>query len=135
MAKVMRIAAALIQNRGGEVLLVRKQSTRAFMQPGGKIEGNETAVTALCRELDEELNLKIAPDNAIYMGTFQAVAANETDTELEAELFRIPISGGEEALTPQQEIAEIAWVNPRHTGLLPLAPLTRDTVLQLAIRG
>ena len=43
----IRIAAALIRNERGEVLLVRKRDTQAFMQPGGKLEPGESAAAAL----------------------------------------------------------------------------------------
>jgi 8-oxo-dGTP pyrophosphatase MutT (NUDIX family) len=47
----IRTAAAVIDDGAGNVLLVRKAGTRAFMQPGGKIDAGESAVDALVREL------------------------------------------------------------------------------------
>ncbi|MBA4768567.1 MAG: NUDIX domain-containing protein, partial [Porphyrobacter sp.] len=44
---VLRIAVARITNNRGEVLLVRKSGTLAFMQPGGKIEEGEEPSAAL----------------------------------------------------------------------------------------
>jgi 8-oxo-dGTP pyrophosphatase MutT (NUDIX family) len=72
----IRIAAALIDDGEGRLLLVRKAGTAAFMQAGGKIEGGEAAESALHRELGEELNW--TPDCApAFLGTFTAPAANE----------------------------------------------------------
>jgi 8-oxo-dGTP pyrophosphatase MutT (NUDIX family) len=42
----------------GRTLLVRKRHTTAFMQPGGKIDCDETAQRALVRELQEELGIR-----------------------------------------------------------------------------
>nr|WP_298170929.1 NUDIX domain-containing protein [uncultured Pseudomonas sp.] len=43
----------------GRLLLVRKGYTQALMLPGGKAEPDETAIAALTRELEEELNLSL----------------------------------------------------------------------------
>lgn len=40
------IAAALMVRENGDTLLVRKRGTTAFLQPGGKIEPEETAPEA-----------------------------------------------------------------------------------------
>jgi 8-oxo-dGTP pyrophosphatase MutT (NUDIX family) len=55
MSTPIRITAAVIRDRQGRVLLVRKRGTSAFMQPGGKIDTNESALAALAREVCEEL--------------------------------------------------------------------------------
>ena len=132
---VLHLSTALIQNRGGEVLLVRKRDTAIFMQPGGKIDPGETPARALIRELDEELGLEITESQLHPLGEFQASAANEPGRQLQAHLFRVTELRNLQGLSPAQEIAELAWVNPRHTGLLSLAPFTRDKVLPLAISG
>src|ERR1044072_8665615 len=75
----IRIAAGLIVNGAGRVLLVRKRGTTAFMQAGGKIEPHESPTQALARELEEELGICVAPDAPEYLGEFTAQAANETD--------------------------------------------------------
>jgi len=49
----IRIAAALLVRADGRTLLVRKRGTRAFMQPGGKIEQGEAPAEALALELRE----------------------------------------------------------------------------------
>ena len=69
-SKIIRIAAAVLIGPDGRTLLVRKRGTRAFMQPGGKIEAHEQPVNALARELEEELALNIDPASATYLGHF-----------------------------------------------------------------
>ncbi|WP_191487436.1 NUDIX hydrolase [Pseudomonas sp. FEN] len=125
-AKTIRIAAALLIGPDGRTLLVRKRGTRAFMQPGGKIEAGEQPVHALARELEEELGLLIDTAAATYLGQFAAPAANEPGHEVLAELFRVN-SGA--ALAPAAEIEEVVWIDPAGDGGLLLAPLTRDLIL------
>lgn len=124
----IRIAAALIENGRGEMLLVRKAGTRAFMQAGGKIEPHEQPIEALGRELAEELNWAGDIDAASYLGCFKAAAANEPGQTVEAELFLLRARGGMRA---NGEIDAMVWVNPTQARALDLAPLTQRCVLPL----
>jgi 8-oxo-dGTP pyrophosphatase MutT (NUDIX family) len=123
---IIRIAAALLLNRDGQTLLVRKRGTTAFMQPGGKIEAHELPVHALARELEEELGLVIDPARATFLGQFSAPAANEPGFVVEAEIFQLTIASD---VTPAAEIEEVRWIDPATDGDVVLAPLTRDLVL------
>jgi len=124
----IRVAAALVVGEGGRVLLVRKRGTQAFMQPGGKIEPHEEPLAALVRELEEELGLAVAPSVPVYLKRCVAPAANEPGFAVDAEVFRLSVTG---AVSPAAEIEEIAWVDPAAVPELPLAPLTRDHILPL----
>ena len=126
MPSTIRIAAALLIGTDGQTLLVRKRGTQAFMQPGGKIDAGEQPAEALARELHEELNLRIDPSAAVYLGTFSAPAVNERGFTVEAELFQVNIDVN---VTPAAEIEEVRWIDPAGDGGLQLAPLTRDLIL------
>ncbi|MDU9390104.1 NUDIX domain-containing protein [Pseudomonas sp. zfem002] len=128
MSKTIRIAAALLIDPRGQTLLVRKRGTLAFMQPGGKIEADELPVTALARELFEELGLRIDVTQACYLGNFSAPAANEPGFEVVCELFRVETA---EAVVPAAEIEEAVWVDAAAALELELAPLTRDRILPI----
>ena len=124
----IRIAAAVISDQTGRLLLVRKRGAESFMQPGGKIKPGEAPQTALTRELWEELGLVVDPRALAPLGRFAAPAANEPGRMVEADLFRLQIA---ENVQPAAEIEEIAWIDPSTTTDRLLAPLTRDHVLPL----
>jgi 8-oxo-dGTP diphosphatase len=128
-SRKISIAAAVIADASGRLLLVRKRGTSAFMLPGGKIEPDEEPVDALVRELREELGLVIDPGMASRLSLFSAKAANEPECTVEAELFALSIESQPVAAA---EIEEMIWLDPEATGTIELAPLTRDVVLRLS---
>lgn len=129
MSAVLHIVAAVAIDEEGRVLLVRKRGTTAFMQPGGKPEAGETLIAALARELLEEVGCAIKRPPA-HLGTFRASAANEPDTIVEADLYRVNLIG---VPRPLEEIDELRWIDPEQPGAITLAPLTRDHVLLIAV--
>jgi 8-oxo-dGTP diphosphatase len=125
----IHIAAALIEDGQGRMLLVRKSGTETSMQVGGKIEADENAQTALRRELLEEIGIEVKLTEGAYLGQFVEAAANEPEMLVRADLFRVistenPVASG--------EIAEALWVTPSEAMALKLAPLTKNHVLPLA---
>jgi DNA polymerase-3 subunit epsilon len=125
---VLRIAAAVVTDPGGRSLLVRKRGSGIFMQPGGKIESGESALSALTRELREELGLEVDPGETEYIGSYRAVAANEENTVVRAEVFFLttaeqPVAGA--------EIDELLWVERLDDISVEVAPLSRDSLLPL----
>jgi len=128
-SKVIRIAAALIDDEQGRVFLVRKRGTTAFMQAGGKIEVGETPFTTLARELAEELNFRLT-EMVPFLGMFSCTAANEPGRQLEAHLFHIRANNCEFRIAA--ELDEALWVSTEDAAGLRLAPFTRDHVLPLA---
>jgi len=129
---IIRIVAALVQDEERRVLLVRKKGTRAFMQPGGKLKHSETQLAAIERELGEELGCSVRPGSPVFLGTFTAPAANESDCLVEAALYQVELEG---TICAASEIEEITWIDPHSPGQVELAPLTRDKVLPLARVG
>jgi len=86
--RIIRIAAAVILDGDGRMLVVRKSGTDAFMQPGGKLEPGESAAECLARELHEELALVVALDELEPLGRFGADAANEAGWRVDCDVFR-----------------------------------------------
>jgi len=130
MPSLLRIAAALIDNDTGELFLVRKRGTIAFMQAGGKIDDGESPLQALLRELAEELQFTPTANEPKFLGTFSSVAANEPDHLLEAHLFHLRAAN--QQLDAAAELEEAVWVSIETAQRMHLAPFTREHVLPLA---
>jgi len=113
------IAAAVIIDDFGRTLLVRKKGTKAFMQPGGKIEAGETALQSLHREIKEELGALIS--KARYVGNFSAPAVNEPNHQVMAEVFAVELETEPEI---GAEIAEMHWAESECPALEEVAPLS-----------
>jgi 8-oxo-dGTP pyrophosphatase MutT (NUDIX family) len=123
----IEIAVALLTRGDGRTLVVRKRGTTTFIQPGGKLEPGERPIDALCRELEEELGLRIGPADLAFAGSYDGPAVNEPGTVV-AHAFRITV---DLPLTAAAEIEELAWIDPADPGDIVLAPLTRDRFLPL----
>ena len=131
-SRTIKVVAALIRDDEGRVLLVRKRGTSAFMQPGGKLGAGEDDVTALSREISEELGCLVVPVSVRALGAFDAVAANEPGFRVAANLYHVDVTG---EISPSREIDEAIWIDPASPPDIHLAPLTRDHVLPLACQA
>jgi len=128
----IEIAVALLSRADGLTLLVRKRGTTTFIQPGGKIEPGEIPADALCRELEEELGLRVSTEELIFAGSYPGPAVNEPGRTVVAHAFHITV---DVAVTAAAEIEELRWIDPANPGEIVLAPLTRDVFLPLIRRG
>ena len=128
MAKLhtLMISAACLLDADGRLLLVRKRGTSAFMLPGGKLEADEDALAALCRELQEELGLTFARSAFTPLGRFEAPAANEPDTRVRAEVFTGTL---DEPVSVAAELDAQRWLVRGEPWPDDLAPLLRLYVL------
>jgi 8-oxo-dGTP diphosphatase len=121
---VIEVVTAVIHDGESRVLVVRKRGTAVFMKPGGKREPGEDDLTALAREIGEELGCRLV--EATRLGEFEAPAANEPGTAVRASVYLARVGG---AIEPGAEIEEIAWIDARAPGSRRLAPLLVDAVL------
>lgn len=126
----IHVSAAVIVDEAGRVLVVRKQGTSMFMQPGGKPEAGESAAQTLIRELHEELGLELDEADLQPLGSFVSAAANEPGHRVIAEAFATSVDP--QAVRVQAELAELRWITPDDIATLPLAPLSVEHLLPIA---
>ncbi|WP_395639995.1 NUDIX domain-containing protein [Pseudolysinimonas sp.] len=125
----IHVAAAIVTDTAGRAVVVRKRGTTGYMQPGGKIERGESALSALIRELREELGLEVDVDATEFLGSYEAAALNEPGRTVRAEVFAL-VTDSE--LHPAAEIDALHWLeSPTDVESVELAPLTLDVMLPL----
>jgi 8-oxo-dGTP diphosphatase len=125
--KILTIAALQLLDPSGRILLVRKEGTTIFMQPGGKLEPGESPLAAVLREVQEEIGLVFTPDQVTSMGIWKGPAANEADTDIHAHLFAAQTMGNPKI---QAEIEQMLWLRPETAiARTDIAPLLREKVL------
>ena len=124
----LTISAACLFDEAGRLLLVRKRNTQGFMLPGGKAEPGEDALTALTRELQEELNLSLPAHALQPLDQFRAEAANEPDTWIDASVFQARLP---HPVSAAAELEELRWLARADVPPATLAPLLREHVLPL----
>ena len=123
------IVTAVIRDATGRMLVVRKRGTAIFMKPGGKREPGEDDLTALARELNEEIGCRLV--SASSLGAFEAPAANEPGFTVRSATYLAQVEGDIEA---RAEIEELAWIDPAAPGDMALAPLMRIVLPALLAR-
>jgi 8-oxo-dGTP pyrophosphatase MutT (NUDIX family) len=67
----------IIQNR--KLLLAFSNNKQCFYLPGGKVNPDETAAEALCREISEELNIRLVANELKYYTHIAAPAYGEKE--------------------------------------------------------
>lgn len=104
----LQVAAAVISNAAGEVLISRRppgvHQGGLWEFPGGKLERGEDAATALKRELLEELGIEVQQLHPLIR-----VPHDYTDKAVLLDVWRITAYRG---LAHGRESQPIAWVTP-----------------------
>ena len=102
-------SVAWLHWRSGKVLCVRSKGKDKFYIPGGKYEEGESDVTALAREIKEELGVKLVAESAKEVITIRAPAHGYSgSTKVAMKCFEASCAG---ILTTKSEIAELAWLS------------------------
>lgn len=125
--EITKVGLAAVE--GGHLLVVRKRGKTSFILPGGKPEAGEDELSALVRELDEELGCSLVFPT--FEGRFSDAAADQPDTSVVVILYSGSLSG---TPAPQAEIEEMAWLDLRRPNKLRLAPSLANLIVPYLCR-
>lgn len=129
---VLLVVAAAIFDAEGRILLAQRPEGKSMAGlwefPGGKVENGETPEEALCRELQEELQITVEPASLEPI-TFASFTYE--DFHLLMPLYRVVAWTG----TPKGlEGQAIDWVSPQALGDYPAPPADIPLFDELARR-
>lgn len=94
-------------NEKGEILVVKKYGSDIFINPGGRVEGNETQTETLKRELKEELDIEMI--EATPFDSFHSERAmHDPDSSLTIHVYIVKWTGD---IVPSSEIETAVWLS------------------------
>lgn len=109
--------------RDGQVLLLRRQDKRSHPRtwglPSGKIDHEETDVSAMIRELYEETRLLQSSENLRLIGKFHVISP---DVSFMYSLYRCDVSSDASVTINPTEHIEYQWIHPFDALRLDLIP-------------
>lgn len=106
MSDIIKAAGVILVGR--KLLFARSTGKSIYLAPGGKPEGDETVLQALVRELSEELNITVTPDDVEFFKRYEAPAAGQPGRMVEMHVFMVKHWDGQ--IRPGAEIAELRWL-------------------------
>lgn len=129
---VLLVVAAALFDGAGRILLAQRPKGKSMAGlwefPGGKVEEGETPEAALCRELQEELQVSARPADVEPL-TFASFGYE--DFHLLMPLYRVTRWTGEPKGLEGQALA---WVSPQALGDYPAPPADIPLFEELARR-
>ena len=124
----------IIQNK--KLLLAFSKNKQCFYLPGGKIDKGETAASALCREISEELNIHLDEKELRYYTHITAPAYGEPEgVIMEQDCFLVdktaePIASAEIDLLKYFSLKEyLTETNKAPGAVMILEKLKRDNLI------
>ncbi|QGN53709.1 (deoxy)nucleoside triphosphate pyrophosphohydrolase [Novosphingobium sp. Gsoil 351] len=127
------VAVALIDRHGRVLLQKRRPGGRhggLWEFPGGKIEGAESAKSALIREISEELAIEVEPAELFELGeTAEPSLAGSLVPALVLKLYRCARWVGDPCCLDAQEIG---WFTAEEAAMLAVPPLDQPFIERLA---
>ncbi|HHP0451005.1 NUDIX hydrolase [Vibrio harveyi] len=129
----MHKSAGIIIKKGA-LLVLRSKGKDTFYAPGGKLDSGETSEQALCRELHEEVGIKVTEENLVLFGRFEAPAHDKDGITLVMDVFFVSDYSGE--VVASNEIEECQWVDSSSVDDVAISTIFRNNVFpQLVEQG
>lgn len=129
MAYYNKVGLLVLNPEGTKFLVCQKTPehvTKEYILPGGKIETGETEVACLEREIQEELNSKVAVDSLEFVGEYSGIASGYADRDVNIRLYKGKISG---APSPSTEIQAFFWIGKEDIENPNVSPILKTQVI------
>jgi 8-oxo-dGTP diphosphatase len=123
---VLRVAAAILANRGRVLIAQRKAGDRLAGQwefPGGKIANGESPQQCVVREIEEELGIVVSIGE--FLGSH---LCREDQVTIDLLVYRAFLQGGEIRV---RDHAACLWVPVDHLGRFEFCPADKPFVEDL----
>jgi 8-oxo-dGTP diphosphatase len=131
------VAAAVIENPRGEILLAQRPSHHKLAGglwefPGGKVEAGEDPIDCVVREIREELGVEIevvtleGADSYVYEFGTEGTSL-ESSVHVVILVYRAKLLSDVRDLK-MTDVADVKWVSSSHRPDLKLAPADLDAV-------
>lgn len=132
-AKVVEVAAAVLQKPGGSFLLAQRPADKIWAGywefPGGKVEPGESVRDALIRELQEELGITVTACSPWLTRVFTYPHAT-----VRLNFWRVTAWDGEIGITAPLEHAAVDWQKTGKTATVaPVLPANDPILKALAL--
>ncbi|AOM42450.1 NUDIX hydrolase [Xenorhabdus hominickii] len=118
---IKKCAAIIVKNK--KLLVVRKHKTSAYISPGGKIEGNESQIECLTREIQEEIGVTFT--NPIHFSVDYSKSIFE-DELIEINSWLIEIKGNP---SPCSEIVDLKWITSKESEQIQIGSIFKDNII------
>jgi len=124
----IRVVAAIIINTENQFLMARKKEGKPLAGywefPGGKVDGGEADITALKREIREELNVELKDIKFSFAYTYRY-----PDKEIDFVFFRAQIDIGKIRLTDHDDVV---WIDMSEIYNYKIAPADREALQHIS---
>jgi 8-oxo-dGTP diphosphatase len=121
------VAAGILVDAAGQILIAQRppgSHAAGFWEfPGGKFQPDESAHHALCRELAEELGIRV-----LDARPFMQLRHEYPERSVELHFFRVTVYAGEPA---GREGQALRWVRPCDLDSAGLLPADQEVVARL----
>jgi ADP-ribose pyrophosphatase YjhB (NUDIX family) len=117
---------ALVRNKAGELLMIRRTDNDLYAIPGGAQEIGETISQTVVREVREETGIDVQVTGliGIYSDPDHVIAFTDGEVRQEFSIcFRAHPVGGE--LRTSRESSEVLWIDPERLDELTIHPSIR----------
>ncbi len=107
---------------GGELLLIRNGYRNSITLPGGGIDGSESPRLAAARELQEEVGIRVPPEQLTFRGEYLSHCEFKRD---HINLFEVELDAEPEVRLDKREVVWASMCHPERARQLKLFPVLR----------